>query len=57
MIKEDNKMGHRALIGKTQKDGSIKVYYSHWGALNAYNAGDKQINEPWGSDRYSYATT
>ena len=37
-------MGHRALVGKTKGDGSIEVYYSHWGATNAYS--DPHLTEP-----------
>ncbi len=39
-------MGHRALVGKILKDGKVEVYYSHWGALNCYNAGDKKPEVP-----------
>ncbi len=29
-------MGHRALIATTRKDGRVEYYYSHWGAMEAY---------------------
>jgi len=39
-------MGHRALIGNTLKDGKVEIYYSHWGALNAYDSGGKKPSVP-----------
>lgn len=27
-------MGHRAIIGYEQDDGTVESYYSHWGAMN-----------------------
>jgi len=35
-------MGARALVGRTLEDGSVEVYYSHWGAGNAEEAGEEK---------------
>ena len=44
-------MGDRALVGETIKDGKIRVYYSHWGALNAWE-GDLEVPEEEDEERY-----
>lgn len=39
-------MGHRALVGTTQEDGTVQSFYSHWGAMNAYGAGKDYPEAP-----------
>ena len=39
-------MGHRALIGETQKDGKVKWWYSQWGATNTHDCGKNMPKVP-----------